>query len=112
VFPILNKAFYEFAPLGEYFLAPDSILFSDVDRANTDIISESMNINNSNTSNKKKTIEEEMQNYIYLTYIELWAYTYWYLDSFEKDNKFNHLLEILNKISLHEVELFDLLFEA
>ena len=112
VFPILNKSFYDSAPIKEYFLSLDSILFSDVDRANTDIISESMNINNSNVGNKKKTLEEEMLNYIYLTYIELWAYGYWYLDFSEKDNKFNQLLEILNKITHHEVELFDLLFEA
>ena len=60
----------------------------------------------------KKTLEEEMQNYIYLTYIELWDYSYWYLDYSEKDNKFNQMLEVLNKITTHEVELFDLLFEA
>ena len=69
-------------------------------------------MNNPNKNCCKKTLEEEMQNYIYLTYIELWAYSYWYLDPSEKDNKFNQLLDILNKITHHEVELFDLLFEA
>ena len=110
VFPILNKSFFESPPPGEYFLAPDSILFSDVDRANTDILSKSMK--GSNKSCIKKSLEEEMQNYIYLTYIELWAYSYWYLDYSEKDDKFNQLLKILNKITHHEVELFDHLFET
>ena len=110
LFPILNKSFFESPPPGEYFLAPDSILFSDVDRANTDILSKSFN--NSSKNCEKKILEEEMQNYIYLTYIELWAYSYWYIDSSEKDSKFNQMLEILNKITNHEVELFDLLFEA
>ena len=110
IFPVLNKSFFEFASSGEYFLAPDSIIYSDVDRANTDLLSKSMNNPNKNCC--KKTLEEEMQNYIYLTYIELWAYSYWYLDPSEKDNKFNQLLDILNKITHHEVELFDLLFEA
>ena len=110
LFPILNKSFFESPPPGEYFLAPDSILFSDVDRANTDILSKSMKSAYKNCN--KKTLEEEMQNYIYLTYIELWAYSYWYLDYSEKDNKFNQMLEVLNKITTHEVELFDLLFEA
>ena len=110
VFPILNKSFYDSPPPGEYFLAPDSIIFSDVDRANTDIISKSMN--NSYKSNKKNSSDKDMKNYIYLTYIELWAYTYWYLDSSEKDKKFNQMLEILDKITHHEVELFDILFEA
>ena len=110
IFPILNKTFFESPPIGEYFLAPDSILFSDVDRANTDILSRSMN-NSSNICNKR-TLEEEMQDYIYLTYIELWAYGYWYFDFSEKDTKFSQMLEILNKITHHEVELFDHLFEA
>ena len=110
VFPILNKSFFDSPPLGEYFLAPDSIVFSDVDRANTDILSKTLN--NPNNIGNKKTLEEEMQNYIYLTYIELWSYSYWFLDFSEKDIKFNQLLEILNKITHHEVELFDHLFEA
>ena len=111
VFPILNKSFYEFPPYNEYFLSPDSIVYSDVDRANTDILSKSMN-NQKKNINNQRTLEEEMQNYIYLTYIELWAYSYWYLDYVEKDNKFEQLIEILNKITIHEIELFDLLFEA
>ena len=111
IFPILNKSFFEFASSTEYFLAPDSIIYSDVDRANTDLLSKSMN-NPNKKNNSKRTLEEEMQNYIYLTYIELWAYSYWYLDPSEKDNKFNQLLDILNKVTHHEVEIFDLLFEA
>lgn len=110
LFPILNKNFFESPPFGEYFLSQDLILFSDVDRANTDILSKTMN--GSNKIDNKKSLEEEMQNYIYLTYIELWAYGYWYIDFSEKDNKFNQMLEILNKITHHEVELFDHLFEA
>ena len=110
VFPILNKSFFESPPHGEYFLVPDSIIFSDVDRANTDILSKT--INNSNNNCNKKTLKDEMQNYIYLTYIEFWSYSYWYLDFSEKDKKFEQLLEILNKITHHEVELFDHLFET
>ena len=91
-------------------MSPDSIIFSDVDRANTDILSKTLNTSNNNFN--KKTLEEEMQNYIYLTYIEFWSYSYWYLDFSEKDKKFNQLVEILNKITHHEVELFDHLFEA
>ena len=110
LFPILINYFFEYSPSGEYFLAPDSILFSDVDRANTDLLSQSMNciIKNKNKNNEK----EEMKNYIYLTYIELWAYTYWYFDFSEKEEKFKELLEILNKVTNHEVELFDILIEA
>ena len=110
IFPILNKSFFESPPPGEYFLVPDSVLSTDVDRTNTDILSKSLKASQRNSS--KKLMEQEMQNYIYLTYIELWAYSYWYLDNNEKDMKFNQMLEILNKITNHEVELFDILFEA
>ena len=110
IFPILNKSFFESPPPGEYFLVPDSVLSTDVDRTNTDILSKSLKASQKNSS--KKLMEQEMQNYIYLTYIELWAYSYWYLDNNEKDMKFNQMLEILNKITNHEVELFDILFEA
>ena len=110
IFPILNKSFFESPPPGEYFLVPDSVLSTDVDRTNTDILSKSMNISQRNSS--KKLMEQEMQNYIYLTYIELWAYCYWYFDNNEKDTKFNQMLEVLSKITHHEVELFDILFEA
>ena len=110
IFPILNKSFFESPPPGEYFLVPDSVLSTDVDRTNTDILSKSLKASQRN--NSKKLMEQEMQNYIYLTYIELWAYSYWYLDNNEKDMKFNQMLEILNKITNHEVELFDILFEA
>ena len=110
VFPVLNKSFFESPPPGEYFLVPDSVLSTDVDRTNTDILSKSMNASQRNSS--KKLLDLEMQNYIYLTYIELWAYSYWYFDNNEKDIKFNQMLEVLNKITHHEVELFDILFEA
>lgn len=110
VFPILNKSFFESPPPGEYFLVPDSVLSTDIDRTNTDILSKSMNASKKNSN--KKLLDSEMLNYIYLTYIEIWAYTYWYFDNNEKDIKFNQMLEVLNKITHHEVELFDILFEA
>ena len=53
-----------------------------------------------------------MKNYIYLSYLELWAYNYWYLDSFEKDQKFKELMDVLSRISFHETELFDNIFES
>ena len=110
IFPILNEFFFENPPRGEYFILPDTI-FSDFERVNTDILSKSL-INSSNGMNKNITFELEMKNYIYLSYIELWAYSYWYLDSIEKEEKFNEMLCILSKVSFHETELFDLLFES
>ena len=110
LFPILNKSFFESPPPGEYFLKSESILFSNIDLINNDILSRSL-LNSSNNTNKNIN-EQEMKNYIYLSYIQLWAYNYWYWDSNEKEKKFKELLNILSKISFYEVELFDTLFES
>ena len=107
LFPIFNKSFYEFPNEGEYFLAPNSIIFSDVDRTNLDLFSKSINSTHKTSISK----EEEMKNYIYLTYIELWANNYPYFHSSEKENKFNQMLEVLKKISYHEDE-FEHLFQT
>ena len=53
-----------------------------------------------------------MKNYIYLTYIQLWANNYWYFDLNEKEKKFNELMDVLSKITFHEVDIFDTLFES
>jgi nicotinamide riboside transporter PnuC len=71
-------------PSNEYFLSPENALNSDLDKINTEILIKSMSI----TINNKNNYEIEMQNYIYLTYIELWGFCYWYLDASEKDKKF------------------------
>ena len=114
LFPKLNQCFFEFLCPNEYYLAPEIALFSDIDKTNTDILSKSLiNSNNNLLNNTLNNINEmEMKNYIYLVYLELWAYNYWCLDSFEKEEKFNELLEILSKITFHEDELFDNIFES
>ena len=107
IFPILNKNFYETETLDEYYISPD--IYSNIDRINSDILSQIMN--NSTKKNNNK-INQEMENYIYLVYVELWAFCYWYLDSSEKDNAFIQLIKILDKISRFEIEIFQHLFEA
>ena len=113
LFPILNKNFFEFINPNEYYLTPEIALLSDIDKTNTDILSQSLiNSSNNKANNISNFNELEMKNYIYLIYLELWAYNYWCLDSFEKEEKFNELLEILSKITFHEDELFDFIFES
>ena len=108
LFPVLNKNFYESMPSNEYFLSPENALNSDLDKINTEILIKSMSI----TINNKNNYEIEMQNYIYLTYIELWGFCYWYLDASEKDKKFLELMKILDKATNHEMDLFENLFKA
>ena len=106
LFPMLNNSFFEYISPGEYFLIPQSSLLSDIDSVNTDILSKSsMKLTNNNTN-------DEMKNYIYLVYLEVWAYNYWYLESNEKEQKFSELIDVLSKISFHDDELFDFIFES
>ena len=108
IFPVLNTYFFEYISPEEYFLVPQPSILSDIDRVNTNILSKlSMNNNSSNLNN-----DREMKNYIYLAYLELWAFSYWYLDSYEKEQKFNELLDIISKIRFHDTELLDFLFES
>ena len=110
LFPKLNESFFENPPPKEYFSMSECIHLYSIDITNNDIIKQSlMNFPN---NNKSITYEDEIKNYIYLSYIELWTYNYWYLDSSEKNDKFKELLNILSKINFHDSELLDKLFES
>ena len=104
LFPELNNSFFELSPSVDYFSVKESSIFSEIDRINTDILSKSFMNSSNNITNK---CDEEMKNYIYLSYLELWAYNYWYLHFFEKAQKFKEMMNRLSKISFHEAELFD-----
>ena len=54
----------------------------------------------------------DMDNYIYLCWMHMWALTFWYCDQKEKKYRFQKLLEVIKKTSSHEMEIFNLLFEA
>ena len=56
--------------------------------------------------------ENDMKNYIYLCWMQMWAMTFWYCDEKEQNYRCQKLLEILNKTSCYEMEIFNLLFET
>lgn len=56
--------------------------------------------------------QSEMENYLYLCWIQLWAMTLWYQDNQEKKYLFQQLLKVLDKVRNHEIETFNLLFES
>ena len=56
--------------------------------------------------------QNDMKNYIYLCWMQMWAMTFWYCDKIEQNYRFQKLLEVLNKTSCYEMEIFNLLFEA
>ena len=101
LFPKLNNDFFD-KPNNEYFFSSS---LTDINRINSDLISKShlgsMEVHNA-----------DMLNYIYLTYVEIWGYSYWYQDIVEKDTIFKELLKVLDKVYHHELELFNVLFET
>ena len=56
--------------------------------------------------------QTDMENYIGLCWIIIWAMTFWYCDSIERNNRFEELNNVLEKVSNHEMEIYNLLFEA
>ena len=57
-------------------------------------------------------IKNDMKNYINLCWVQMWAMTFWYCDKNEKRYRFKKLINVLNKITNHEMEIFNLLFET
>ena len=105
LFPKFNKDFFN-DPSKEYLLFTSNIS-NDINRINTDLLAKSQ-INKGNIIYD----DERMIDYIYLTYIEVWGYSYWYLEEIERDYRYEQMLNILNKINLHEIEIFNVLFES
>jgi hypothetical protein len=82
---------------------------NDINRVNTDVLAKSLiNVNDNDSSLNEG---EGMLDYIYLTYIEAWGYSFWYQDLSERDYRFEQLMEVLDKIKRQEIELFNILFE-
>ena len=103
VFPNLTTKYFFKNNITEYFLPMN--LNENVESINTDIVAKShlggvaMRLN-------------DMDNYIYLCWMQMWAITFWYCDQKERRYRFQELLKVLNKTSSHEMEIFNLLFET
>ena len=104
LFPELNFDIYcNNENVNDYIPPPN---YSDeIERINIDVISKSslgQNINHS----------IEMKNYLYLTWLEVWAFTFWYADKNETHFRFNEMLDVLDKVKHHEMNVLNLLFDA
>ncbi len=104
LFPILNMdLFFNNNNVNEYSPPPD--FSEEIDLISTDIISKSY-------LGSYKMHKIEMKNYIYLTWLELWAFSFWYFDKKERKYRFNQLINVLDKVVHHEMEIFNLLFDV
>jgi hypothetical protein len=77
----------------------------EIEAINTDFVSKTSLGQNINR-------KLEMKNYIYLTWLEVWAYSFWYIDINERHYRFDQMLDVLSKIIHHEINIFNLIFEV
>ena len=62
--------------------------------------------------NNKELTLTEMGNDLYLCYLIIWALTLWYTDTWEREFRFLKMIEIIEKVERHDIEIFELLFKA
>ena len=60
--------------------------------------------------NSKDTNFSEMRNDLYLCYLIIWSLTIAYTDTWERDYRFLGMIEIIEKVEGHDIEIFELLF--
>ena len=53
-----------------------------------------------------------MKNNLYLSWLEIWSYTFWYMDKEERKFRFDQMLEMLDKVIHHEMNIFNLMFDV
>ena len=56
--------------------------------------------------------QSDMNNYVYLCWMQMWAMTFWYCEDMEKKYRFQQLINVLEQSHCYEMEIFNLLFEA
>ena len=77
-----------------------------------DIINSSI-VNKSHLKFNNKALKiSEMGNDLYLCYLIIWALTISYTDPWEREFRFLKMIEIIEKVEAHEIEIFELLFKA
>ena len=103
IFPKLTTEFFFADNFKEYFV-PNN-LNENIDTINEDMISKSH-------LGGIKTKQDDMINYIYLAWMQMWAMTFWYCDEQEKKYWFQELLKIIDKTTSHDMEIYNLLFET
>ena len=56
--------------------------------------------------------QNDMSNYVYLCWMQMWAITFWYCEHKEQRYRFQDLLKVLDISHCYDMEIFNLLFEA
>ena len=89
--------------VNDYYPPPD--YSEEIEAINSDLLSKS-------SIGQSINLGLEMKNNLYLTWIEVWSYTFWYLDKEEREYRFDQVLDILDKVIHHEINIFNLMFDV
>jgi hypothetical protein len=103
IFPVLMTDIFFKNSARLYFMPPN--LSEYLEPINIDIVSKSH-------LGGVRIQHSEMENYVYLCWIQMWAMTFWYHDEEEKRYRFQQLLKVLELVISHEMEIFNILFET
>jgi hypothetical protein len=106
IFPcLLSEKFFVYNY--QYYKKPE-LYYMAIDEINLKIV------NKSNLQFKSKTKEllTEEGNDIYLCYLIMWSLTLWYTDEFERESRFLQMIEVIEKVQVHDIQIFELLFKA
>ena len=103
IFPSLTIDFFIKDTIKDYFYPMN---FNDeISKINADIVTKSH-------LGGIDVHQSDMENYIDLCWIIIWAMSFWYCDEIERYYRFEELINVLNKVSNHEMEIYNLLFES
>ena len=64
-----------------------------------------------NQKKKKENLTEE-GNDVYLCYLIIWSLTIWYTDEWERELRFEQMIEVIERILAHDIQIFELLFKT
>ncbi|MCQ2819979.1 MAG: hypothetical protein MJ252_22155, partial [archaeon] len=102
LFPILNfDLFFSSSNVTDY--DTGATFFEDIDNASRELILKAKD-------NQDNFVE--MENYIYLSWLQLWSFAFKFIDQEERQYQFNLMIGVLDKVIYHEMEIFDMLFKA
>lgn len=106
IFPcLLSEKF--FALNYEYYQKPE-LYHNAINEINLKIVNKS-NLQ-FNPKNKEPLTEEG--NDIYLCYLIIWSLTLWYTDELERESRFLQMIDVVERIQFHDIQIFELLFKT
>ena len=90
------------------YVPPSNIFSQKIDLINSSILQNCC----IKFDNLKKNYNVELLNDIYISYLILFALTFWYTDKEEREYRFNNMMQILDNIEYHNIEVMELLFNS